>query len=63
MFDLRRSSLCPSRVEWLERRATYMEFTQVMEASKKSVSQALARAGRRKGGCTTAGLREELGLQ
>jgi hypothetical protein len=39
------------------------EFTQVMEASKKEVSRALERAGRRRGGCTTAGVREELGLQ
>jgi len=49
--------------EWLAQRATYMEFSQVMAATKKSMSRALERAGRRKGGCTTTGLRQELGLQ
>lgn len=48
--------------EWLERRATYMEFPQVMGAAKKRVVGALERAGRRRGGCTMAGVREELEL-
>lgn len=48
---------------WLEAKATYMEFSQVMETSKKEVMRALEREGRRRGGCTIAGLRQELGLQ
>jgi hypothetical protein len=48
--------------EWLDRGATYMEFGEVMNATRKKVRGALERAGRRNGGCTVEGLREELGL-
>ena len=48
---------------WLEAKATYMEFSQVMEKTKMEVMRALERAGRRRGGCTIAGFRQELGLQ
>lgn len=48
--------------EWLDRGATYMEFGQVMDATRKKVRGALERAGKRKGGCSVDGLREELGL-
>jgi hypothetical protein len=49
--------------EWLETKATYMEFSSVMAATKAKTEKALERAGRRWGGCTLTGLREELGLQ
>ena len=49
--------------EWLARRATYMEFAAVMEATKGKMRDALERAGRRTGGTTIIGVREELGLQ
>ena len=48
--------------EWLDRGATYMEFGEVMNATRNKVRGALERAGRRNGGCTVEGLREELGL-
>ena len=46
--------------EWLDRGATYMEFGQVMDATRKKVRGALEGAGKRKGGCSVDGLREEL---
>ena len=49
--------------EWLETKATYMAFSSVMAATKAKTEKALERAGRRWGGCTLTGLREELGLQ
>ncbi len=49
--------------EWLETKATYMEFSSVMAATKAKTEKALERAGRRWGGCTLTCLREELGLQ
>jgi hypothetical protein len=48
--------------EWLDRRASYMEFSQVMESCMERVRWALERAGRHPNGCTIEGVRETLGL-
>lgn len=48
--------------EWLDKKASYMEFSSVMDSTKDRVRLALERAGKAKGGCTLEGVRDALGL-
>ena len=48
--------------EWLDKKASYMEFSSVMESTKDRVRLALERAGKARGGCTLEGVRDALGL-
>ena len=49
--------------EWLDRKATYMEFSQVMQSCREKVRIALEKGGKQAGGCTLGGVREMLGLK
>ena len=49
--------------EWLDRKATYMEFSSVMASCVDRMRSALEREGKERGGCTIEGLRETLGLE
>lgn len=48
--------------EWLDQKASYMEFSRVMENTKERVRLALEKAGKARGGCTLEGVRDALGL-
>lgn len=48
--------------EWLDQKASYMEFSSVMESTKERVRLALEKAGKQRGGCTLEGVRDALGL-
>ena len=48
--------------EWLDKKASYMEFSSVMDSTKDRVRLALERAGKAKGGCTLEGVQDALGL-
>ena len=48
--------------EWLDKKASYMEFSSVMDSTKDRVRLALERAGKARGGCTLEGVRDALGL-
>ena len=48
--------------EWLDKKASYMEFSRVMDSTKDRVRLALEKAGKARGGCTLEGVRDALGL-
>ena len=48
--------------EWLDQKASYMEFSRVMENTKERLRLALEKAGKARGGCTLEGVRDALGL-
>ena len=48
--------------EWLDAKASYMEFSRVMDSTKDRVRLALEKAGKARGGCTLEGVRDALGF-